>query len=111
MTSACQAIWASARRPIGQRGGLAEDAPGVCALCGHVDDRTVPLTVACPPASFGGWQQIRNTVSDLDDCYEHMDRTEDLSPEERRARQRIIELARDIVRDFGDEEDDDDQEE
>jgi hypothetical protein len=64
LTSACQSIWASAGRPLGQRGGLAEDVPGVCALCGHVDDWTVPLTVACPPASFGGWQQMRWPSSD-----------------------------------------------
>ena len=64
MTSACQAIWESAGRPFGQRGNRVEDVPSVCALCGHVDDRTIPLTVACPPASFGGWQQMRWSSSD-----------------------------------------------
>jgi len=64
MISACQAIWKSADQPAGQRGNLAEDILGMCALCGHDDERTVPLTVACPPASFGGWQQMRWPSSD-----------------------------------------------
>jgi hypothetical protein len=39
--------------------------PGMCALCGHEDQFTVLLTVACPPASFGGWQQMRWPSSNL----------------------------------------------
>lgn len=40
--------------------------------------------------------RFQNTVSDLEDCYEHMD-DEDLSPEEERARTRLIEICRDIA--------------
>lgn len=64
MSSASQLIWRSAGCPSGQRGELAEDVDGVCALCGHGDTATVALTVACPPASFGGWQQMRWPSSD-----------------------------------------------
>jgi hypothetical protein len=40
--------------------------------------------------------RFQNTVSDLEDCYEHMD-DEDLSPEEERARTRLIGICQDIA--------------
>ena len=52
--------------------------------------------------------RFRNTLSDLRDCWEHIF-DDDLSEEEGRARQRLIDLCRDIVYDCdGMEVDDDD---
>lgn len=39
--------------------------------------------------------RFQNTASDLSDCVDHM--TDELSAEEHEARQRLIELAREIV--------------
>jgi hypothetical protein len=64
MTSASQLIWRSAGCPTGSRSDMIENIEGVCALCGHSDTKTVPLMKACPPASFGGWQQMRWPSSD-----------------------------------------------
>lgn len=52
-----------------------------------------------------GYCRFRNTLEDLRDCYDHMD-DENLSVEEKRARVRIIGLAKNIVDDFGDEAED-----
>ena len=49
--------------------------------------------------------RFENTSNDLQDCFEYMgDPVEELSSDmERRARARIIELAKDIIADFGHE--------
>lgn len=43
--------------------------------------------------------RFSNTLEDLRDCYDNMD-NEDLSPEETKARKRIIKLCRSIVDDY-----------
>lgn len=49
--------------------------------------------------------RFQNTVTDLRDCYEHID-NENLSKEENRARTRLITLCRQIAALFDDEADD-----
>lgn len=47
--------------------------------------------------------RFQNTLEDLRDCQEHIiDR--DLSPEEKKARERLIKLCKDIASDFEDED-------
>ena len=43
--------------------------------------------------------RFQNTVDDVQDCYDHMD-DEDLSPEETRARERLIRLCGHITDDY-----------
>lgn len=43
--------------------------------------------------------RFRNTLSDLRDCQNNLDDTDDLSREERRARWELIKLCRDIAED------------
>ena len=43
--------------------------------------------------------RFRNTISDLRDCYDHMDDT-DLSPEEDKARKRLLRLCNQITSDY-----------
>ena len=47
--------------------------------------------------------RFRNTLTDLRDCYDHMDDTDVLSGEERESRKRMIDLCRDIVMEYGKE--------
>lgn len=47
--------------------------------------------------------RFRNTLSDLEDCYEHID-DEDLDEEEKEARKQMIELCKNIASDYEDEE-------
>ena len=53
--------------------------------------------------------RFQNTANDLDDCYEHID--DDLGADEAHARERLIDLCRQIAEwadatdDWGDEED------
>lgn len=47
--------------------------------------------------------RFSNTLQDLEDCYEHMDATGELSEEEADARRRLIELCGDISGDYGHE--------
>jgi hypothetical protein len=46
--------------------------------------------------------RFQNTLPDLRDCYENWD--EELSPEEEKARARLLKLCKDIVGDYGDDE-------
>ncbi len=46
--------------------------------------------------------RFRNTLPDLNDCYENMDE-EITDEEEKRARKRLIELCENIYADYGDE--------
>jgi hypothetical protein len=52
--------------------------------------------------------RFRNTLSDLQDCNDHLDdvneATCDMSEEEKRARKRLIALCKLIAGDYGDEE-------
>jgi hypothetical protein len=48
--------------------------------------------------------RFQNTLGDLRDCYENMD-DEDLSAEEKRAQEALIQMCTDIAADFGDLED------
>lgn len=50
--------------------------------------------------------RFENTYPDLRDCYDAMG-DDDLSPSEAKNRKWIIELAKDIVNEYGDEEYDD----
>ena len=52
-----------------------------------------------------GYARFRNTLSDLRDCYESMGDF-DLSEEEQAARRRLISLCKEIVADYGEEEED-----
>ena len=44
--------------------------------------------------------RFENTLHDLRDCYENMDAEEDLSETEKKARERLIKLCKDIVEDY-----------
>jgi len=49
--------------------------------------------------------RFENTLSDLRDCYEHLeDNPDDMSDTEREAREQMIELCCEIAGDFGDME-------
>ena len=50
--------------------------------------------------------RFQNTVQDLEDCYENMENPKDLSPEEQKARERLIKLCENIAGDYGDGNDD-----
>jgi hypothetical protein len=46
--------------------------------------------------------RFTNTLEDLRDCYDHMnDNDDDLSEDEKKARQRLIKLCKDIAIDAG----------
>lgn len=45
--------------------------------------------------------RFTNTLSDLIDCYEHMG-DDDLSPEEQKAKDRMIEKCKEITEEYGD---------
>lgn len=47
--------------------------------------------------------RFRNTLPDLEDCYDNMDSVQ--SDEEKRARKRLIQLCINISEDYGDEVD------
>lgn len=47
--------------------------------------------------------RFQNTVKDLFDCLDHLE-DDDLSPDESKARKRLIKIAYDIVRDFLDDD-------
>ncbi len=47
--------------------------------------------------------RFENTLNDLRDCYDHIDETEELSPGETKARERLIKLCVDIALDYCDE--------
>ena len=49
--------------------------------------------------------RFENTLSDLRDCYDNMRDPDDLSKEEKRARKDMIDLCKDIVAEYGREED------
>ena len=49
-----------------------------------------------------GYCRFQNTLFDLEDCEEHMD--DDLSPEEMKARERLIKVCKEIAEDYGDME-------
>lgn len=51
-----------------------------------------------------GYCRFRNTLDDLQDAYEALSDTDDLSPEEKKARHKLIELCKDISDEFEDEE-------
>jgi len=48
--------------------------------------------------------RFQNTLPDLEDCFDNLHETEDLSEEESKARKRLILLCRDIVGETEDEE-------
>ncbi len=48
--------------------------------------------------------RFQNTVGDLEDCYEHFGE-EDISKEEFRARQRMFQICKDIVEEYGESQD------
>ena len=56
-----------------------------------------------------GYCRFQNTLGDMQDCVEYF-RDKDLSPEEKAARDEMLELCREIVADFGDDNDEDDNE-
>jgi hypothetical protein len=47
--------------------------------------------------------RFRNTLEDLRECYDNMDES-DVSEEEQRARKRLIQLCREIVDNYGDDD-------
>lgn len=47
--------------------------------------------------------RFQNTLIDLRDCYYNLD-DEDLSEEEQNAREQLIELCKDIVEEYGEDE-------
>lgn len=49
--------------------------------------------------------RFQNTLADLRDCREHMEDTDDLSDDERKARKRLIAVCVAIAQDYGDNED------
>jgi hypothetical protein len=58
----------------------------------------------CGNMSNMSYCRFQNTLSDLEDCFENMgDNVEKLSISEARCRKQIIELAKDIIDDFGHE--------
>lgn len=50
-----------------------------------------------------GYCRFSNTLSDLEDCYEHMEDKEELSEAEYHARYKLIEMCRNIAHDYEDE--------
>ncbi len=51
-----------------------------------------------------GYCRFQNTVNDLEDCYQHFG-DEDISQEESIARDRMMEICKDIVNEYGENED------
>ena len=49
-----------------------------------------------------GYCRFQNAFSDLNDCYENIDDTEEMSEEELSARKRLIKLCAEIALDYGD---------
>jgi len=50
-----------------------------------------------------GYCRFYNTLESLEDCYDHMG-DDDLPDRETKARKKIINLCREIITDFGDED-------
>lgn len=50
--------------------------------------------------------RFENTLNDLGDCYDHMNEKDDLSDSEKRARFKLIQMCKDIVEEYGDEDED-----
>ena len=50
-----------------------------------------------------GYCRFQNTLEDLQECYEHMD--DEVGEEEKRARKQLIKQCKEIVDDFGRDED------
>jgi len=48
--------------------------------------------------------RFRNTLIDLQDCFEHWEELDEEDEEEMRAREELLQLCRDIVEIYGDEE-------
>ncbi len=48
--------------------------------------------------------RFQNTLSDLRDCYDNMNDTDDLSLEEIKAYNRLVKLCKEIAEDYGDDE-------
>ena len=48
--------------------------------------------------------RFQNTYLDLQDCYENMVNIDEVSSDEKRAHDRLIELCKDIINDFGESE-------
>lgn len=44
---------------------------------------------------------FRNTLNDLKDCYDALSEEGDLSPEEEKAKKELINVCKDIVSDYG----------
>jgi len=51
--------------------------------------------------------RFRNTLADLQDCYESMGDPSQLTEEEQRAAERLVKLCQRIVADFGEVDEDD----
>lgn len=51
--------------------------------------------------------RFQNTLSDLKDCYDHIDDSSDLSVEEARARRQLIKICRQIAAEYEDSTDPD----
>jgi hypothetical protein len=54
-----------------------------------------------------GYCRFQNTLPDLQNCYEHMEDT-NLSKEEERAKNKLLNLCQNIVDEYGDDEDEED---
>lgn len=51
--------------------------------------------------------RFRNTLADLNDCWDYLDFVEELSEDESGARENLIKLCQDITNDYGDQVQDD----
>jgi hypothetical protein len=50
-----------------------------------------------------GYCRFQNTLSDLEDCYKHLDdSTKDMETWEKNARDKIVELCKKIAEEYGD---------
>ena len=54
-----------------------------------------------------GYCRFQNTLQDLIDCSDNMDENGDLSPEEKRAREKLIDLCAEIAADYAEVDNDD----
>ena len=50
-----------------------------------------------------GYCRFQNTLGDLRDCYDHIDDTEEMSDEEKKARLKLIAVCKEIADDHEDE--------
>lgn len=53
--------------------------------------------------------RFENTLSDLEDCYENWDGRDELSHDEERAKKRLLQVCQNIVGDYGEEEEDEEE--